>query len=153
MSTRTCFIKLHAGRSGLGGAPGATAAPSALVGWSPCSTVFCHGCLEQKVSGAQDSSTAQSKGVLTLKAAVCHPSRSLPARGGMKRPVCCRKHLPLAAVSVGLTDDIAAINNTRHPPGCNAGLATDCHHCTAAPYGVCKHQGVGEILTAAIEFS
>ena len=132
-----------------------SADPSALVGWTTCGTVFCRGHPVQKVVSValcNQMGSLQPGGFL-LKAVVCHPSRSLPARGKMKCPVRCREHLHFAAVSVGLTDDIASINNTRHPLGHNASRAADCHRCTAAPYGVHKHQSIGEILTAAIEFN
>lgn len=146
---KKCFIKLHAGRS--------TRSHSSSIG--PCGMEHlqrralpwlpgAEGCLEYKRAALCNQAGSLQPGGFTLKAAVCHPSRS-----EMKRPVYCREHLHLAAVSVGLTDDIATINNTRHPVGRNAGRAADCHRCTAAPYGVCKHEGVGEILTAAIEFS
>lgn len=56
---------------------------------------------------------AQSNGVFKNqpggfipKAAVCHLSCSLPARGKMKCPSCHRKCLPFPAVFVGLMEDI-----------------------------------------------
>lgn len=59
------------------------------------------------------SGTAQSNrvfknqpGGFILKAAVCHPSHSLPAQGKMKCLSCHRKYLCFPAVSVGLSEDI-----------------------------------------------